>query len=122
MIVAGFGFRGSAEPQSLREVFDAVTLGRRIDLLAAPEDKIQSPAFRAFAARFDLDVLGIAPGDLEAQITATTSAASMTARRTGSVAEAAALAAAGSHAQLLAPRRVSKDGQATCALAKGGNQ
>ncbi|MHA6346914.1 cobalamin biosynthesis protein, partial [Roseivivax sp. CAU 1761] len=38
---------------------------------------------------------------------------------TGSVAEAAALAAAGPGARLLGPRAVSPDGCATCALAQG---
>ena len=56
---------------------------------------------------------------LTAQATSTQSPASRASRGTGSVAEAAALAAAGPGARLLSPRVISADGRATCALAEG---
>jgi cobalt-precorrin 5A hydrolase len=117
VIAAGFGFRAAASADSLADAL--VRAGSTPGLLATTEDKAQSPAFRAFARRLGLPVLGIDPAALAAQPTLTQSAASRTARGTGSVAEAAALAAAGPGARLLGPRAVSGDGMATCALAQG---
>lgn len=117
VIAAGFGFRASATPDSLADALDRA--GRAPTLLATAEDKARAPAFRAFAQRLGLPALGIAPADLAAQATLTRSEASRAARATGSVAEAAALAAAGPGARLLGPRAVSGDGRATCALAQG---
>lgn len=117
VIAAGFGFRASATPDSLADAL--ARAGGAPGLLATAEDKALTPAFRAFAQRMGLPVLGIAPATLAAQPTLTQSAASRTARSTGSVAEAAALAAAGPGARLLGPRTISGDGMATCALAQG---
>jgi cobalt-precorrin 5A hydrolase len=58
-------------------------------------------------------------GDVAGIGTVTQSGASHRARRTGSVAEAAALVAAGPGATLLGARAVSGDRMATCALAEG---
>jgi cobalt-precorrin 5A hydrolase len=120
VIVAGFGFRASATPDSLADAL--VRAGGEPGLLATAEDKARTPAFRDFAQRLGLPVLGIDPTALAAQTTLTQSAASRAARATGSVAEAAALAAAGPGARLLGPRAVSGDGMATCALAEGNPQ
>lgn len=119
MIVAGFGFRASAPQQSLHEVYDRAVGTREVDRLALPQDKAYSAAFRAFAASTGVGIQGVQPDDLKAQQTRTQSAVSYAQRGTGSVAEAAALAAAGPNARLLTPRIVSSDGQATCALAEG---
>ncbi len=120
MIVAGFGFRAAATADSLADAL--ARAGGAPTLLSTPEDKAHTPAFRAFAERRGLPVLGIDPAALAAQTTLTQSQASRAARGTGSVAEAAALAAAGSGARLLGPRAVSGDGMATCALALGRPQ
>jgi cobalt-precorrin 5A hydrolase len=117
VIVAGFGFRAAARADSLADALSRA--GRAPGLLATAEDKAHTPAFRAFAQRSGLPVLGIDPAALAAQPTLTQSQASRAARATGSVAEAAALAAAGPGARLLGPRVVSGDGMATCALAEG---
>lgn len=122
MIVAGFGFRAAAPAQSLRDVFDRTRGGRHVNLLAAPDDKVDSLSFQTFAMQLNVPVFGVAPTDLHAQTTLTVSRASLETRGTGSVAEAAALAAAGPNARLLGPRVVSSDGQATCALAEGGQE
>ncbi|WP_298836742.1 cobalamin biosynthesis protein [uncultured Roseobacter sp.] len=119
MIVAGFGFRSTATPESLRAALGACVATARPDAVATAADKARSDAFAGFAADLGLRIIPVDPDTLARQQTSTHSAASDAARGTGSVAEAAALAAAGSGARLLAPRVVSQDGMATCALAEG---
>ncbi|QDK35272.1 MULTISPECIES: cobalamin biosynthesis protein [Sphingomonadaceae] len=120
MIVAGFGCRQGATLASLENALELAS-GQvpavRIAMLAAPEDKCGLVA--ELAARLGLPVLGIAPHALEAAATVTRSAASLAARRTGSVAEASALAAIGAPSRLIVPRIVSSDRMATCAIAEG---
>ncbi|MBO9726823.1 MAG: cobalamin biosynthesis protein [Novosphingobium sp.] len=119
MIVAGFGFRTGAAPSSLRDAFEVVRADcvSEITALAAPADKAQPLA--PLAAELGVLLVAVAPEMLERMPTATVSPASLAARRTGSVAEAAALAAAGPGARLLIARCVSSDRMATCAIAQG---
>lgn len=118
MIVAGFGFRRTAGLSSLQAAFALAQDGHpAVTALAAPDDK--SPALVALAKALALPLIAISAPALTAPPTATHSAASLAARRTGSVAEAAALAGAGSGASLLGPRQISPDRMATCALAEG---
>jgi len=117
MIVAGFGFRAAATADSLRDAY--VRAGGTAKAVATAADKAQAAAFQDFAARVALPVYAIAPEVLVKQQTLTSSEASREARHTGSVSEAAALAAAGPGGRLITPRVVSADGMATCALAKG---
>lgn len=118
MIAAGFGFRAGAGSDSLADAL-ARARGPAPDVLATASDKAATPAFRAFAAACGLPAQGIGAAALAAAETRTQSPASLAARGTGSLAEAAALAAAGRRARLLGPRAVSGDGMATCALAEG---
>lgn len=117
MIVAGFGFRSAATRDSLSDAF--ARAGGQADSFATAEDKALAPAMVAFSEQTGVHVIGVPAGTLTSQITQTRSNASQTARDTGSVAEAAALAAAGPSAKLLGPRVVSADRMATCALAEG---
>jgi cobalt-precorrin 5A hydrolase len=119
VIVAGFGFRTGAAPSSLRDAFElaCADCGLAITALAAPADKVHPLA--PLAAEQGLPVVAILPEALEHAPTTTVSPASLAARRTGSVAEAAALAAAGPGARLLTTRHVSSDRMATCAIAQG---
>lgn len=129
VIAAGFGFRAAATSESLSDAFARASGGPRAAgltttvlataVLATAVDKAGTLAFRAFAGRFGLPVRGIDSATLAAQKTGTKSEASRAARGTDSVAEAAALAAAGAGARLLGPRVISSDGMATCALAEG---
>ncbi len=119
MIVAGFGFRTAARAESLQDALNRADAPARPDLLATAADKAGTEVFRGFARAVDLPVWPVAAADLSRQVTASQSAASRAARDTGSVAEAAALAAAGPGARLLGPRVVSGDRMATCALAQG---
>lgn len=108
MIVAGFGFSSRATVESLKGALAAT--GHQPDAVATLADK--APALAALG----LPVIAVS-GPLPP--TPTQSPASLAARGTGSVAEACALDAAGPGAYLLTTRRVSPDGLATCAIAKG---
>ena len=114
MIVAGFGFRAAAGAASFRDALARAATGRGPDALAAPADKAA-----ALAAALGQPVIPVAPEALALAETLTRSARVTALRGTGSVAEAAALAAAGRGARLLGPRAVSADRLATCALAEG---
>jgi len=116
MIVAGFGFSTSATAASLDDALSET--GGAPDRIATATDKSQTHAFRALAQAHNLPVVAVSQNDLLQTDTFTQSAASEAARQTGSVAEAAALAAAGPGARLLGPRAISQDRQATCALAE----
>lgn len=118
MIIAGFGFRRGAGLAALRAALDLAQAGQpTVEALAAPGDKARylSP----LAEALNLPLIAVAAAALEAQATITRSQASLASRRTGSVAEAAALAAAGPGARLLGPRQISPDRMATCAIAQG---
>ncbi|MGX9354505.1 cobalamin biosynthesis protein [Roseobacteraceae bacterium S113] len=119
VIVAGFGFRGAAQASSLNDALRRAGANHAVAALAAPADKAATATFRDFASRQGLPVIALDPETLAAQDTPTQSQASRDARNTGSVAEAAALVGAGAGAVLLAPRVISDDRLATCALAKG---
>ena len=118
MIVAGFGFRASADVAGLEAALARAPQGLpRVTVLAVPEDKSALAARLAEALRLPLSLVDAAA--LRAAVPVTCSAASLAARGTGSVAEAAALAAAGPGARLLTIRHISPDRSATCAIAEG---
>jgi cobalt-precorrin 5A hydrolase len=118
MIVAGFGFRAAASIESLRDAL-ARTGATRPAVLATAKDKAETEVFRCLAGEMALPVSAVAAPDLARQVTVTASVASRAARGTGSLAEAAALAAAGPGGRLLGPRVISGDRMASCALAEG---
>ncbi|MBC6436585.1 MAG: precorrin-4 C(11)-methyltransferase [Rhodobacteraceae bacterium] len=122
VIVAGFGFRTAATIESLVDALEMVGGMRRVSALATARDKAQTEVFAAFAQMLALPVHSVDVMILARQGTATRSAASLAVRGTGSLAEASALAAAGPGARLFAPRVVSGDRLATCALAEGGKK
>lgn len=118
MIVAGFGFRSGVALSSLRAAFALAQQGQPpITHLATAQDKVA--VLIPLAEALGLPLAGVAPDALVAVSTRTRSVASVTARNVGSVAEASAMAAAGAGARLLAPRRISPDRMATCAIAQG---
>ncbi len=129
MRVAGLGFRRAAGTASLRAALDAAlgaapdatldTAGATgLDALATAAEKADAPALRALAADLGLPIHAVAREDLAAQPTPTRSDRVRAQWATGSLAEAAALAAAGPGARLIAPRSVSPDGMATAAIAE----
>ena len=117
MIVAGFGFTTRATRDSLRDALHLTGHADRIDLLATVADKLD--LLNALSQSLNIPTAAIAQPDLTSQTTTTQSRAADTARQTGSVAEAAALAAAGPNARLLVARCISTDRMATCAIATG---
>ncbi|MEP2028157.1 MAG: cobalamin biosynthesis protein [Paracoccaceae bacterium] len=117
MIVAGFGFRAGASEQSLLDAFVRASTDHLPQALATADDK--ADGLNALSLRLDLPVIPVGEIDLIEQTTFTQSKAATAARNTGSVAEASALAAAGARARLVAPRHISQDRMATCAIAIG---
>lgn len=128
MIVAGIGFRRDARLSSLLAALAAAgglehlaAAGGMagITALATSDAKATSPLARALTLHLGLPLRGIPAALLAAQATLTHSPRIMAEIGAGSLAEAAALAAAGPGARLLGPRAVSPDRMATAALAQG---
>lgn len=120
MRVAGFGFRSGATVDSLRSALLLAAGTAPIDAFAAPEDKATAGCLVALAETAGVPLVAVSEAALASVRTATLSPRVLRTRRTGSVAEAAALAAAGDGARLMARRQVSDDRRATCAVAVGG--
>ena len=122
MKIAGMGFRKTAGIDSLRSALLAAGGADGVVALATAADKAEALALIALAAELRLQICAIAPTALAAVETQTRSDRVTARFGTGSVAEAAALAAAGPGARLLGPRAVSADGMATAAIAEGIEQ
>lgn len=118
MRVAGLGFRAGAQADSLRAALDAAGGAAGLAALATAEDKAEAESLRAFAGALALPIRAIPAAEISAQTTLTRSPRVAAARGTGSLAEAAALAALGPGARLVAPRAVAPDGMATAAIAE----
>ncbi len=120
MRVVGIGFRGAADLASLQ---DALRLALsdmpqpRIDAIVTEAAKSRERVFQELAQLMQVPGLGITRDDLSNMITPTQSQRIQDQFGTGSLAEAAALAAAGPDAWLVVERVVSGDGQATAAIA-----
>ena len=119
MIVAGFGFRSIATTDSLRDALARAAGGHEVAVLCAPEDKAQAACLLSLAGLLGLPVRAISANALAGCETPTQSPTVLQRYKTGSVAEASALAGAGAGARLLSKRCISADGRATCALALG---
>ena len=115
MIVAGFGMRADVTEASLQEALDQT--GYAPDAIATVADKAEFVAFQAFARAQNLPIQTVSQDSLDQAQTQTQSQASLQHRGTGSVAEAAALIAAGTGATLISTRKISNDRLATCAIA-----
>ncbi|MBO1325712.1 cobalamin biosynthesis protein [Acetobacter sp. TBRC 12305] len=122
MKVAGFGFRQAATTASLRAALVAAGGVVGLDALATLTHKATAPAFLALAEELGLPVHALEPALLARFRTLTRSPRIMAGFGTGSIAEAAALAAIGEGGHLLAPRAVSADGMAVAAIAQGNTQ
>ncbi len=117
MRVAGFGFRTSATSASLHAALTVAGGPLGLDAVSTAQDKADAPAILRLAADLNLPLLVIPVAEIALQAT---SPGAHAPRRYGgqSLAEAAALAAAGPGAWLRAPRSVSPDGMATAAIAE----
>lgn len=119
MRVAGLGFRKEATIESLREALDAVGGAQGLDALATALDKADAAVIVSLARELGLTIKPLPTEALARVETATHSARVETMFGTGSLAEAAALAAAGQGARLVSVRSVSRDRTATAAIAEG---
>lgn len=116
MRIAGIGFRSDAPTEALAAALDACA-GPPPDALATLDRKAHAPQIRALALARGLRVHAIPTNALAAQTTLTHSPAQIARFGTGSLAEAAALAAAGPGARLTAARVTDPSGRATAAIA-----
>ncbi|GLK62776.1 precorrin methylase [Paracoccus kondratievae] len=113
MRVAGIGFRKAATLAALRE---ALTRAGPAEALATTPAKAQAAPIRALAAETGLPLIAV---EVAGIATPTQSPRILARHGTGSLAEAAALAALGPGARIIAPRVISQDGTATAAIAEG---
>ncbi len=117
MIVAGVGFRRTAPAEEIVALVErAAGAGGPLTRLATLEALASAPAFGEAAARLGLDAVVVGEAAARAAPVRTVSERAMRAHGVGSVAEAAALAAAGPGAVLVLPRIASAS--VTCALAR----
>lgn len=122
MKVAGVGFSSSATVTSLRDALDAAGGSDGLAAVATVSDKADAPALKVLAQELGLPIRGI-PAAILAEIKTATQSEFIKARfGTGSVAEAAAVAAAGRGARLISVRAVSQDRMATAAIAEGDGE
>jgi cobalt-precorrin 5A hydrolase len=119
MRVAGLGFRTEATIEALREALVAAGGAQGLDALATATDKAEAAVIVALARELGLTIKPVPTALLSRVETATHSARIEAMFGTGSLAEAAALAAAGRRARLVSPRSVSRDKTATAAIAEG---
>lgn len=122
MKVAGVGFRRDASAASLRDALDAAGGAEGLAAIATLNDKADAPALTSLARELGLPVHGIATAMLAGIETMTQSGLIDTRFGTGSVAEAAALVAAGRGARLISAKAVSQDRMATAAIAEGDGE
>lgn len=114
MRIAGLGFRRGVSAESLAA---ALRLVGTCDALATAEDKAQEPGLLRLANDLKMKVHAVSRAMLTAQ-GIEGSARVEALYGTGSVAEAAALAAAGPGARLIVPKRSGPDGMAVAAIAE----
>jgi cobalt-precorrin 5A hydrolase len=115
MTVAGLGCARGVTTAEVLAAIEAARGGRHLDALATVPEKRHEPALVDAAGRLGLPLLVVdASTVLEARL-ATRSSLSLAATGSPSASEAAALAAAGPDARLLAPRLAL--GRVTCAIA-----
>lgn len=119
MKVAGLGFTRHATLASLREALTLAGSPEGLTAVATVRDKAEASALRLLASELKLPIKAIPPDILGNMATATQSEFVKARFGTGSVAEAAALAAAGRSARLVSVRAISSDRTATAAIAEG---
>ena len=122
MKVAGLGFKRDVTLASLREVLVAAGGCEGLAVVATVSDRAETAALKVLAGELNVPVKAVPADVLAGIVTPTQSKPVKEKFGTGSVAEAAALAAAGRHARLISTRVVSKDRSATAALAEGDGE
>lgn len=119
MKIAGLGFKKDVTLTSLREALLAAGGPDGLAAIATVSDKAGAAALKQLARECGVPIRAV-PADVLAGVETPTQSERVAERfGTGSVAEAAALAAAGPRARLVATRVVSQDRTATAAIAEG---
>ncbi|QOZ53975.1 cobalamin biosynthesis protein [Bradyrhizobium sp. CCBAU 53338] len=119
MKVAGLGFKKDVTLASLREALAAAGGPDGLAAMATVSDKADADVLKQLARECGVPIKAV-PADVLARVDTPTQSQRIAGRfGTGSVAEAAALAAAGPRARLIATRAVSQDRTATAAIAEG---
>ncbi|MCK1736850.1 cobalamin biosynthesis protein [Bradyrhizobium sp. 138] len=119
MKVAGFGFKKDVALASLRDALLAAGGPEGLSAMATVCDKADTESLKQLARECGVPIKAV-PADMLASIDTPTQSKLVAEKfGTGSIAEAAALAAAGPRARLIATRVVSKDRTATAAIAEG---
>ena len=119
MKIAGLGFKRGVTLTSLREALLAAGGPDGLTAIATVSDKAGAAALKQLARECGVPIKAV-PADVLAGVETPTQSERVAERfGTGSVAEAAALAAAGPRARLVATRVVSQDRTATAAIAEG---
>ena len=119
MKVAGLGFKSDVTVASLREALATAGGPEGLAAFATVSDKADAEALKELARECGIPIKAVPADRLAGIDTPTQSKFVVEKFGTGSVAEAAALAAAGPHARLIATRVVSQDRTATAAIAEG---
>ena len=119
MKVAGLGFKRDVTLASLREALEAAGGPAGLAAVATVSDKADAEVLKQLARECGVPIKAVAAEVLAGIDTPTQSNLIAKKFGTGSVAEAAALAAAGPGARLIATRVVSQDRTATAAIAEG---
>ena len=119
MKVVGLGFKKDVTLASLREVLLAAGGSEGLTAVATVSEKADAEVLKQLALECGVPIKAVAAEMLVGIDTPTQSKLVAEKFGTGSVAEAAALAAAGPHARLMATRVVSQDRTATAAIAEG---
>jgi cobalt-precorrin 5A hydrolase len=119
MKVAGLGFRKDVTLASLREALLAAGGAEGLAAMATVSDKADTESLKQLARECGVPIKAV-PADVLAGIDTLTQSRLVAEKfGTGSIAEAAALAAVGPGARLIATRVVSQDRTATAAIAEG---
>jgi cobalt-precorrin 5A hydrolase len=122
MKVAGLGFKRDVTLASLREALFAAGGSEGLSVVATVSDKAGTTALTLLARELNVPIKAIPANVLAGIATSTQSELIKEQFGAGSVAEAAALAAAGRHARLISTRAVSQDRTATAAIAEGDGE
>lgn len=119
MKVAGLGFKSDVTLASLREALATAGGLEGLAAFATVSDKADAEVLKQLARECGVPIMAVSADWLAGIDTPTRSALVMEKFGVGSVAEAAALAAAGPRARLIATRVISRDRTATAAIAEG---
>jgi cobalt-precorrin 5A hydrolase len=122
MRVAGLGFKRDVTLASLREALLVAGGPAGLAAVATVSDKADAEALKLLARECGVPIKAVPAAVLAGVSTPTQSKLVTEKFGTGSVAEAAALAAAGPGARLIATRAVSQDRTATAAIAEGDGE